>query len=408
MIRRPPRSTLFPYTTLFRSVVLLLQTGSAATPGHGPGVGLPRSAAFDAATFDPLVLDGIRQGAFPGAALVIGRRDTILFAKGYGHLTWSASSPAVTVDSTLYDLASLTKVIATTPALMILVERGTVKLDAPVATYIPELDGTGAAGVTVHQLLAHISGLRADIPDAELKALPDSAALMRRVLSETPRVPPGTRVIYSDLNAILRGQAVRGAAGGPLDRLAPREVFPPLGLQQTMFRPPARLKGRIAPTGVWRGHPVAGVVNDGSAFKLRGVSGNAGLFSTARDVARFAQFMLRGGAAPDGRALVRPETVRRFTTRAADFGRGSEARALGWQALPTGEQVSSAGTRFGPRSYGHTGWTGTSLWVDPDRDLFVVLLTNRAFAPRARRPFTILKEVRGRVADAAAEASDAR
>src|SRR2546422_6873378 len=103
MIRRPPRSTLFPYTTLFRSVVLLLQTGSAATPGHGPGVGLPRSAAFDAATFDPLVLDGIRQGAFPGAALVIGRRDTILFAKGYGHLTWSASSPAVTVDSTLYD-----------------------------------------------------------------------------------------------------------------------------------------------------------------------------------------------------------------------------------------------------------------------------------------------------------------
>ena len=231
---------------------------------------------------------------------------------------------------------------------------------------------------------------------------------MRRVLSETPRVPPGTRVIYSDLNAILLGEVVRRAAGEPLDRFAAREVFTPLDLRETLFRPPGRLKSRIAPTGLWHGHPVAGVVNDGSAFKLRGVSGNAGLFATGTDVARFAQFMLSGGARPDGRRLVRPETVRLFTTKAADFGHGTEARALGWQALPTGEKQSSAGTLFGPRSYGHTGWTGTSLWIDPDRDLFVVLLTNRAYAPRARRPFTVLKTVRGRLADAAAQASDAR
>src|SRR6267143_1873403 len=284
---------------LVLAILLLLQTGSAATSGHGPRVGPPR---FDSETFDPIVEGGVRRGAYPGAALVIGRRDTILFAKGYGHLTWSAGSPAVDPESTLYDLASLTKVIATTPSLMILVDRGRVTLDAPIATYLPGLAGTG----------------------------------------------------------------------------------------------------------VWRGHAVAGLVNDGSAFKLRGVSGNAGLFSTARDVARFAQFMLRGGARPDGRALVRSETVRRFTTKAADFGHGTEARALGWQALPTGETVSSAGTRFGPKSYGHTGWTGTSLWIDPDRDLFVVLLTNRAFVPRARRPFTILKQVRGRLADGAAQVSDAR
>jgi CubicO group peptidase (beta-lactamase class C family) len=167
------------------------------------------------------------------------------------------------------------------------------------------------------------------------------------------------------------------------------------------------LRARIAPTGVWRGHPVAGVVNDASAFKLRGVSGNAGLFSTARDLARFAQLMLRAGRLPDGGRLVSAETVRLFTTKAADFGHGSEARALGWQALPTGERVSSAGTRFGPRSYGHTGWTGTSVWIDPDRDLFVVLLTNRAYAPRARRPFTVVKQVRASIADAAAQASDA-
>ena len=390
-------------------LVLLLQAAPAATPGHGPPPvgGPPARAAFDAATFDPLVQDGIRQGAYAGAGLVVGRRDTVLFAKGYGHLTWSAASHAVDPESTLYDLASLTKVIATTPALMLLVERGRVRLEAPVTTYLPELQGTPTAGVTVRQLLAHTSGLRADIPDAELKALHDSAAVMRRVLSEAPRVAPGTRVIYSDLNAILLGAVVQRVTGEPLDVFASRELFTPLGLAATMFRPPVRLRARIAPTGVWRGHPVAGVVNDGSAFRLRGVSGNAGLFAPAMDVARFAQFMLREGALPDGRRLLKPETVRLFTTKAADFGHGSEARALGWQALPTGENVSSAGTRFGPRSYGHTGWTGTSLWIDPDRDLFVVLLTNRAYTPRARRPFTVLKGVRGRVADAAARASDA-
>src|SRR3989442_9998558 len=154
---------------------------------------------------------------------------------------------------------------------MLLVERGTVKLDAPVATYIPELAGTATAGGTVGQLLSHTSGLRADIPDPELRALPDSTALMRRVFSEAPRVPPGTRVIYSDLNAILLGEVVRRAAGEPLDRFVARELFAPLGLEQTLFRPAARLTSRIAPTGVWRGHAVAGVVNDGSAFKLRGV-----------------------------------------------------------------------------------------------------------------------------------------
>ncbi len=231
---------------------------------------------------------------------------------------------------------------------------------------------------------------------------------MARVLRETPRVPPGSRVIYSDLNAILLGEVVRRVTSEPLDAFVAREVFVPLGLHHTMFRPPSRLRVRIAPTGVWRGHPVAGVVNDGSAFRLRGVSGNAGVFSTAADVARFAQFVLRGGTTRDGRRLLREETVRLFTTKATAFGAGTEARALGWQAIPTGESVSSAGTLFGPRSYGHTGWTGTSLWIDPDRDLFVVLLTNRAYVPRARRPFTLLKQVRSGVADAAARTSDAR
>jgi len=391
-------------------LLLALQSAGspAAPPGQRNGVKPPDGASFSGDSFDPLVEDGIRRGVYPGAALVVGRRDTILFAKGYGHLAWSASSPAVDPESSMYDLASLTKVVATTTSLMLLVERGRVRLDEPVSTYIAELKRPETAAITVRQLLTHTSGLRADIPDRELKAIPDSAALMARVLRETPRVAPGTRVIYSDLNAILLGEVVRRVAGEPLDAFVTREVLVPLGLRQTMFRPPSRLRPRIAPTGVWHGHPVAGIVNDGSAFKLRGVSGNAGVFSTAADVARFAQFVLRGGTDRDGRRLLREETVRLFTSKATAFRAGTEARALGWQAVPTGESVSSAGTLFGPRSFGHTGWTGTSLWIDPDRDLFVVLLTNRAYVPRARRPFTLLKRVRSGVADAAARASDGR
>lgn len=379
-------------------VGLLLQAALAAPAGPRPG--------FAGLTFDPLVRDGLRRGAYPGAALVIGRRDTILYTQGYGHLTWSQASPAVVPESTLYDLASVTKVVATTTALMLLVERGRVQLDAPVARYLPACSGPATAGITVRQLLTHTSGLRATLP--LYREARNATDALRLVCAETPLVRPGARVRYSDLNAILLGEIVGHVTGEPLDRFATREVLAPLGLTQTMFRPPARLRGRIAPTGVWRGHAVAGVVNDQNAVLLGGVAGHAGLFGTAADLARFAQFVLRQGALPDGRPLVRAETVRLFTTKAADFGRGTEARSLGWQALPTGERVSSAGTLFGPRSYGHTGWTGTSLWIDPDRDLFVVLLTNRAYAPRTRHSFTFLKEVRGSVADAAAQASDGR
>lgn len=382
-------------------ILVALQAG-----GPQPVAPPPERATFNATTFDPLVLDGVRRGAFPGAALVVGRRDTILFAKGYGRLMWTLGA-AVDPDSTLYDLASLTKVLATTTALMLLFERGRVRLDAPVAVYVPEFVGTGTAAITVRRLLTHTSGLRATLPLQREAA--DSAAALRMVFAATPVVRPGARVIYSDVNAILLGEIVRRAAGEPLDRFAAREIFAPLGLRQTLFRPPARLRPRIAPTGVWRGRPVAGVVNDPSAAKLGGVAGHAGAFGTAGDVARFAQFMLREGVLVDGRGrLLAASTIRLFTAKAPESAVGPDSRTLGWQTVPTDETVSSAGTLFGPRSYGHTGWTGTSLWIDPERDLFVVLLTNRAFAPRSRRSFTILKEVRGRVADAAARAVDAR
>ncbi len=355
--------------------------------------------------FDSAVLGGIQQGVYPGAVLVVGRHDTILFAKGYGHLTWSAASPAVSVDSTIWDVASLTKVLATTPALMLLVEQGKVVLDTPVVRYLSDFNSPGTAGITVRHLLTHTSGLRATLP---LREAPDSAAALRMVLTTVPVAPPGTRMVYSDLNAILLGEIVRHVSGQTLDGFVTRAIYAPLGFdQQMLFRPPKRLVPRIAPTNLWRGHPIAGVVNDPSAWKLGGVSGNAGVFATARGLARLAQFMLNEGLLPDRPRLLKKETVHQFTQVAVPARRGVSARTLGWEALPTGEETSSAGTLFGPHSYGHTGWTGTSLWIDPDRDVFVLLLTNRAYNPRVRNSFTRLKEVRGRVADAAARAADA-
>jgi CubicO group peptidase (beta-lactamase class C family) len=378
-------------------LVWLLQTVAAVA-----AVAPARPESFDSATFDPLVMDGIRRRTYPGAALVIGTRDSILYAKAYGTFTWSAASPRPNLDSTYWDLASLTKVVATTPALMLLVERTKVDLDAPVSRYVPEFNSPGTGVITVRQLLTHTSGLRGTLP---LGRAADSAGALNMVLTTIPVAEPGTRMVYSDLNAILLGEIVRRVSGAPLDAFVEREVIAPLRLEhQLLFRPTKRLERLTVPTGVWRGHAIAGVVNDPNAAKLGGVAGHAGLFATARGVGRFAQFMLAEGA-----PILHAETVREFTQIAVPGRRGTSARTLGWEALPTGEDVSSAGKLLGPRSYGHTGWTGTSLWIDPDRGLFVMLLTNRAFAQASgsRGTFTALKEVRGRVADAAARAFDA-
>ena len=360
---------------------------------------------LDSTPFDSAVREGILERVYPGAALVVGTRDSILFSKTYGRFTWSAASARPSLDSTFWDVASLTKVVATTPALMLLVQRGRVALDAPVVRYVPEFNSPGTGVITVRHLLTHTSGLRGTLP---LKDAPDSATALTMVLTTVPIAPPGSRMVYSDLNAILLGEIVRRVSGLPLDEFVRREVFAPLGgglERQMVFRPPRRLERYIVPTGIWRGHAIAGVVNDPNAARLGGVAGHAGLFATASGLARFAQFMLAEGA-----PILKRETVRQFTQIAVPARRGTSARTLGWEAIPTGEDVSSAGTLLGPHTYGHTGWTGTSLWIDPDRGLFVLLLTNRSYsqAGGARGTFNALKEVRGRVADTAARAFDAR
>lgn len=346
------------------------------------------------AAIDRAVTDGIAAGIYPGAVVVVGTRERILFPRGYGHFTWSARSAAPQPDSTVFDLASLTKVAATTPAAMLLVDEGRLDLDRPVRQYLPAFTGEGKERVTVRHLLEHRSGLRAFLPLNDLASDADEAR--RLVLEEPLRWPPGSRVVYSDLNAMLLGWIVERVAGAPLDAFAAERLFRPLGMAHTRFRPPRAWRGRTAPVGLWRGHAIAGELHDQNAVRLGGVAGHAGLYSTGLDLARYAQFLLRGGVAPDGTRLMRAETIAAFT------GRGPEHRALGWEMRDTTTHENT-GRLLSADAYGHGGYTGTSIWIDPAQNLFVIVLTNRVFAPRTRRSIPKLKEVRAAVAEAAVD-----
>lgn len=336
--------------------------------------------------------DGIREGVFPGAVVVVGTRERVLLARGYGRLTWSEEGPAPSPDSTLYDLASLTKVVATTPAMMLLLDAGSIGLDRPVRDYLPEFWGPGKDAVTVRHLLEHRSGLRAFLP---LNDLASTEAEARRLVLEEPLSwPPGRSVVYSDLNAMILGWIVERVTGIGLEEFLREGLYRPLGLTETGFLPPREARLRAAPVGLWRGHAIAGEVHDQNAARLGGVSGHAGLFSTGRDLARYAQLWLRRGRLPNGERIFHPETVALFSAR------GPGGRALGWEMRDTTSRENT-GDLLSSAAYGHGGFTGTSLWIDPVRDLFVIVLTNRVFAPRTRNSITKLKEIRARVADAA-------
>ena len=344
------------------------------------------------ARIDSAIQYGIEAGSYPGAVVVIGTRDTILHAKGYGHFSWSAESNVPHVDSTVWDLASLTKVVATTPAIMLLIEDGRLRLDDPVQTYLPDFLGEGKERVTVRHLLEHRSGLRAFLPLNERAETSEQAKSL--VTSEPLRWQPGARVEYSDLNAMLLGWVVESASGASLAEFTETEVFSELGMTQTMFLPPRSMRPRMAPVGLWRGHVIAGELHDQNAVRLGGVSGHAGLYSTGADLARYAQLYLSDGRDSDGNEFLGAETVRSFTER------GAGNRALGWEVRDTTDEANT-GLWLTKRAFGHGGYTGTSIWIDPERDLFVIVLTNRVFAPRTQRSITVLKSVRARVADAA-------
>jgi CubicO group peptidase (beta-lactamase class C family) len=345
---------------------------------------------------DEAAFAGIRQGLYPGAVVVIGRRDSILYARGYGHFTWNPASRVPDPDSTLWDIASITKVVATAASAMRLVDQGKLDLDAPVGRYLPRFSGGLKRQVTVRMLLDHTSGLKPYEPI--YRRAGRSRSRMIKLLYAQPLVrPPGDSAAYSDLNAMLLGLVVESVSRTSLDRFADREVFDPLGMEQTRYRVTARLKRRTVPSGIWRGEPVPGDVNDQNAAAFGGVAGHAGVFSTATDLARFAQVWLRDGMGPNG-PWISPATMRQFLTR----GPRSGTRLLGWDSPElNGEEPSIYGTLISQSAYGHTGFTGTELWIDPTHDLFLVFLTNRTFDPKARDSVKELKALRTEISDAA-------
>jgi len=275
---------------------------------------------------------------------------------------------------------------------MILYDEGKLDLKAPVQRYLPEFTGDMKDQVTIEHLLTHRSGLA---PGRQLwKTARTPAEAKQQVLESRLQQRPGALYNYSDLGPDVLGWVIERISGQSLDQFTASRIFEPLGMDDTGWRPARALVPRIAPTEVTppRGYPVRGEVADESAFALGGIAGHAGLFGTATDLSVFAQMMINGGEY-EGTRIVKEETVRLFTTEAQDH------RALGWE-VAAGER--GAGEYLSQNAFGHTGYTGTSIWIDPDRDLFVILLTNRVHAARARRPGIIIADVRHDLADAAA------
>jgi CubicO group peptidase (beta-lactamase class C family) len=323
------------------------------------------------ATLDSIANDAIVRGVASGVAIAVGRHGRLIHLRGYGTTDWGIGSEPVT-DSSLFDIASLTKVVATTPAAMILEEEGKLDLDRPVRRYVQEMKARAKATITSRMLLTHSAGFEAGAP--LYRKARGRAAYLRELDRRPLKYKPGTGGMYSDWDMVVLQAVIERIARQPLDSFAAHRVYGPMGMRDTRFTPDltdARLLSRIVATEIdtARGGLLRGVVGDRNAWALGGVAGHAGLFSSARDLAVFAQMLLDGGY-HQGRALLHPETVARWTARQIP----GSSRGLGWDAPAPG---ASSGRYFSPRSFGHTGYTGTSMWIDPERSLFVVLLMNR-------------------------------
>ena len=342
------------------------------------------------ARLDSIVRVGLEQGAAPGAALAVGRFGRLVHLKGYGAIDYAAGAET-TDPTTIYDLASLTKIVATTTAAMILEEEGKLDLSRTVQSYLPEFDAPDKAAITVRMLLTHRGGLEAFAP--LWRDTKGRSEYLTQINTRPLRGAPGTLVVYSDWDFVLMGLIIERITGTTLDAFTAARVFGPLGMSSTRFAPDttdAAVMRRVAYTALdtLRGQ-LHGSVHDPNAWALGGVAGHAGLFGSARDLAVFAQMLLNGGTYA-GTRIVKPTTVARWTTSQDP----ASSRALGWDSPSA---VSSAGRYFSPRSFGHTGYTGTSMWVDPERGLFVVLLMNRV---NSRGEATRHVQLRRDVADA--------
>ena len=371
-------------------------------PGHGielarremtlPLVS-PEEAGFrpdGLAELDAVVNGFIEQGAFPGAVVAVGHKGKLAHLEGYGHLTYADDAPEVTPE-TIYDLASVTKVVATTTAAMILVDEGALDLDKPVQDFLPGFIGEGKDKVTVRDLLTHSSGLTSG--GALYREAKGWDEFVERIQVMDLEYEPGSKSVYSDYGMILMGEIVQRVAAEPLADFVHRRVFEPLGMSETGYLPAENKLPRIAPTedDPWRGYVVRGEVHDENTHAMGGIAPHAGLFSTAGDLARYAQMILNGGVL-EHRRIVSRGVVEEFSRRSSVPG---SERAIGWDTKSP--ERSSAGRFFSPRSFGHLGYTGTSMWIDPERELFVILLSNRVHPTREN---ILIRKARPAVADA--------
>ena len=333
-------------------------------------VARPQSPDEQLSHIEAVIQDGIRQGECPGAVVLVGHQGKIVYRRAFGNRSLVPAKEPMTAD-TVFDLASLTKVVATTTAIMQLVEQGKIRLQEPVSEYWPEFKANGKDEITVRELMTHYSGLQ---PDLDLKPeWSGYGTALRMIIGESPVAPPGTRFIYSDINFETLGELVRRVSGEPLDVYCAKHIFTPLGMKDTKFNPPAIMRQRIAPTEYKGRKLLWGEVNDPTSYNMGGVAGHAGIFSTADDLAIFAQMLLDGGTY-QGVRILSPPSVEKMSTPQNPPGK-HVLRGLGWDI--DSSFSSSRGELFPIGSYGHTGYTGTSIWIDPSSKTFIIILTSR-------------------------------
>ena len=385
LLRAGPRYRVLPAKTrkVVTSLLFLLAwlcaqeaTGTTeAAPGPQPrGTGARTSSvSVRLPVVDSIIQQAIADGNIPGAVLVVGHDGKVIYRKAYGYRALEPRREAMTLD-TVFDLASLTKVVATTTAVMQLVEQGKVRLNDPVAKYLPEFAQNGKDDITLRQLLTHYSGLA---PDLDLKTQWEGKDTAYRMMyAEAPDDPPGSEFTYSDINFIALGALVERVSGETLDQYCARHIFAPLKMMRTRFVPPPSWRPKIAPTQYDENeHMLRGMVHDPTARRMGGVAGHAGLFSTGDDLAKFAQALLKGG---DG--ILSPLSVDKMT-RPEQPPMAPVLRGFGWDI--DSPFSSNRGDLYPIGSFGHTGFTGTSLWMDPSTNSYIVLLTN-AVHPRGR------------------------
>jgi uncharacterized protein YbbC (DUF1343 family)/CubicO group peptidase (beta-lactamase class C family) len=348
--------------------LLVLPTGCGTVPASWPSAS-GEFSQFKLAEIDAAVLGTISSNQIPGGVLWLERNGSA-YHKAYGSRALLPAKSAMTED-TIFDAASLTKVVATTPAILLLIERGKIQLDAPAQSYLPEFRGSGKEAITVRHLLTHTSGLRPGLSATPAWSGYDKA--IELACAEKPLNAPGAIFRYSDINFIVLGEIVRRGSGMNLDQFADREVFAPLKMADTGFLPSSGKLARIAPTERVEGTMLQGTVHDPTARRMGGVAGHAGLFTTASDLARFCRMMLKGGSL-DGVRVFKPETVKLMTSVQSRANVPSR-RGLGWD-IDSGYS-RPRGRHFPLGSYGHTGFTGTCLWIDPFSQTFWILLSNR-------------------------------